>query len=390
MSETTQQANKIIDAMSQNIDTLQDKSKIKVFDDTLSEEELKKIETHAKEFLSFVSNKDSSEIRSILESLVIDDLALLENSSELLSAKVGHLDAIDGSSSSEISNALVKLNTEISQINPHRQNFSVNRFIAMLPFVGKPINRYLKRLKSSKEVIDEIMSHLEEGSTLLRDDNTVLQHDKKRYQEAAIQLQRKALVLEHVIFSIEENLSTLSEKERAFYENNLLLNLHKKIRSIYEVLVVTQEGILSSDLIVNTNWELVDNIANVRIVTKRALEIGVAMLVALENQKNVLDAIEKTKAVTNELLLDNAKKMNQQASDIYTKSSAATLNIDTLKEAFGHIDDAMSKIDTFKVEALTKTRDEVAKLKIITQKLEQKVEEAEKIETTKVSLSIEV
>ena len=147
---------------------------------------------------------------------------------------------------------------------------------------------------------------------------------------------------------------------------------------------------MSSDLIVNTNWELVDNIANVRIVTKRALEIGVAMLIALENQKNVLDAIEKTKAVTNELLLDNAKKMNQQASDIYTKSSAATLNIDTLKEAFSHIDDAMSKIDTFKPEAVTKARDEVANLKIITQKLEQKVQEAEKIESTKVPISIEV
>ena len=387
---TTEQPTQILNAISQNVETLQDKSKIQVFDDTLTQEELAKIEAHAKEFLSFVTNKDASEIRSVLEGLVIDDIALLENSSELLSVKVGQIDSIDSSDSNDISNALIKLNTEISQINPHRQNLSVNRFIAMLPFVGKPINRYLKRLKSSKEVIDEIMSHLEEGSTLLRDDNMVLQHDKKRYKEAAIQLQRKALVLEHVVFSIEANLSTLTEKERAFYENNLLLNLHKKIRSIYEILVVTQEGILSSDLIINTNWELVDNIANVRIVTKRALEIGVAMLVALENQKNVLDAVEKTKAVTNELLLDNAKRMNQQASDIYTKSSSATLNIDTLKEAFSHIDDAMSKIDSFKAEAVTKARDEVANLKIITQKLEEKVQEAEKVESTKVSLSIEV
>ena len=390
MSEKKEQSAKIINTMAENMETLQDKSKIKVFDDTLTPEELEKIQTHAKEFLSFVSNKDSSEIRGILEGLVVDDIALLENSSELLSAKVTQIDTINGSDANDISNALVKLNTEISQINPHRQNFTLNRFIAMLPFVGKPINRYLKRFKSSKEIIDDIMSHLEEGSTMLRDDNTVLQHDKKRYQETAIQLQRKALVLEHVVFSIEENLSTLTDKERAFYENNLLLNLHKKIRSIYEILVVTQEGILSSDLIINTNWELIDNIANVRIVTKRALEIGVAMLIALDNQKNVLNAIEKTKAVTNALLLDNAKKMNQQASDIYTKSSAATLNIDTLKEAFTHIDDAMSKIDTFKAEAVTKARDEVANLKIITQKLEQKVQDAQKIESTKVSLSIEV
>ena len=390
MPEIREQTNKIMDSISENRDALEEKSTIKVFDDTLSEAELLKIEAHAKEFLSVVSNKDSSEIRSILESLVIDDIALLENSSELLSVKVGQIDAINSSDTNDISSALVKLNSEISQINPHRQNLSVNRFIAMLPFVGKPLNRYLKRFKSSKEVIDEIMAHLAEGSTLLRDDNTVLQHDKKRYQEAAIQLQRKALVLEHVVFSIEENLSTLTEKERTFYENNLLLNLHKKVRSIYEILVVTQEGILSSDLIVNTNWELIDNIANVRVVTKRALEIGVSMLIALENQKNVLDAIEKTKSVTNDLLVGNAKKMNQQASDIYTKSSSATLNIDTLKEAFNHIDEAMSKIDTFKSEAVIKAKGEVANLKDITRKLEEKVHEAQKVESTKVSLSIDV
>ena len=100
MSEPTE----IINALSQNVDTLQDKSKIKVFDDTLTPQELEKIETHAKEFLSFVSNKDSSEIRGILESLVIDDIALLENSSELLSVKVGQIDAIDGSDSNDISN----------------------------------------------------------------------------------------------------------------------------------------------------------------------------------------------------------------------------------------------------------------------------------------------
>ena len=43
------------------------------------------------------------------------------------------------------------------------------------------------------------------------------------------------------------------------YENNVLLNLNKKIRSIYEILAVTQQGFLSSDLIINTNWELIDS-----------------------------------------------------------------------------------------------------------------------------------
>ncbi|WP_457745961.1 toxic anion resistance protein [Sulfurimonas sp.] len=355
-------------------------SETSVFEDKLSESDAKNIKAKAKEFLKYFEGKDKSEIRGILESVTIDDIESLENSSELLGSKISDMKSIDDTQSNDIAKTLITLSNEVSNINPNKHNLSAKSFLSMLPFIGTPINNYLTKFKSASELIEEILNSLNEGEQLLRDDNIVLQHDKDRYKKAAINLQRKALVMQQVIQAIENNIENLEDQEKEFYVNNLMLNLQKKIRSIYEILIVTQEGFLSNDFIINTNWELIDNISNVKVVTKRALEIGVSMLVALENQKNVIEAVEKTKEATNELIVGNAKRMNEQGVEIYEKAGKATLNTESLKEAFAHIDEALTKINTLKTEALKQATQEVATMREISSKLESKINEVQSIE----------
>jgi len=351
-----------------------------VFEDNLTEKNIVDIKEKAKEFLEFFEGKDKSEIRGILESVTLDDMESLENSSELLGTKISDMKSIDDTQSNDIAKTLISLSNEVSNINPNKHDLSAKSFLSMLPFIGTPINKYLAKFKSASELIEEILSSLNDGEKLLRDDNIVLQHDKDRYKKAAIDLQRKALVMQQVIYAIENNIENLNDKEKEFYVNNLMLNLQKKIRSIYEILIVTQEGFLSNDFIINTNWELIDNISNVKVVTKRALEIGVSMLVALENQKNVIEAVEKTKEATNELIVGNAKRMNEQGTKIYEKAGQATLNVESLKEAFAHIDEAMTKINTLKAEALKQAKEEVSVMREISNKLENKINEVQNIE----------
>ena len=351
-----------------------------VFEDSLTEQNIADIKAKAKEFLEFFEGKDKSEIRGVLESVTLDDIESLENSSELLSTKISNMQSIDDTQSNDIAKTLISLSNEVSNINPNKHDLSARSFFSMLPFIGTPINRYLAKFKSASELIEEILVSLNDGEQLLREDNIVLQHDKERYKKAAIDLQRKALVMQQVINAIENNIDKLDDKEKEFYVNNLMLHLQKKIRSIYEILIVTQEGFLSNDFIINTNWELIDNISNVKVVTKRALEIGVSMLVALENQKNVIEAVEKTKQATNELIVGNAKRMNEQGTAIYEKAGQATLDVASLKEAFAHIDEAMTKINTLKAEALKQAKEEVSIMKEISNKLESKINEVQSIE----------
>ena len=242
-----------------------------IFKDDFSKEDEEKISQKAVELLAFLSDKDSAQIREILESVTIEDAQSLESSSSLLMGKFAKLGDIKDDQTQNLSRSIIALNEELEQINPHRFDFDKKGVLAFIPFVAKPINRYLKKFQSAKEAIKETLSHIEDGEKILREDNALLQEEKQYYKQKALSLQRKAVVFEKLAKSIEQNISKLDAKEREFYENNVLLNLNKKIRSIYEILAVTQQGFLSSDLIINTNWELIDNISNVKAVTKRAL-----------------------------------------------------------------------------------------------------------------------
>ena len=306
----------------------------KVFDDDLSEEEKARIREQAKAFLKYFEGQDKHEIRTALERLTFEEVEALAQSSRLLEARIRELESAEEGESADITDSLLKLSETVAKIDPKKYNLSTKGLLHFLPFVATPLTRYLKRFRSATDIIDGIIEKLDESEKLLRNDNIVLADDKERYREAALQLQRKALVMRHMIDAIEANVDHLDEKEKAFYLNNLVLHLQKKIRNIYEILLVTQEGFLSNDFIINTNWELIDNIQNVKTVTKKALDIGVAMLVAMENQKRILDAVEKTKEVTNDLLVANAERLNKQGTEIYAQSGKGTLDTQSLQKAF--------------------------------------------------------
>ena len=381
---------KMFESIDKKYDVVVANTEVKVIEDSLSEQDKQIIRDKAKEFLRVLSGEDKSGLRTMLEASTAEDIEDLENSSELLSTRIDKIDSIEDTGSSDIAEALLNLNDEVKEINPNTVDFEAGKWLSFLPFIGKPIDRYLSKFKSAKGVIGEIITNLERGEDLLRNDIAVLESDKKRYRRSAIKLQRKAMIMEQVAKAIEDNIANFTPDEKEFYENNLLLYIQKRIRSIYEILVVTQQGFLSSDIIINTNWELVDNVGNIKTVTKRALEIGVSMLVALANQKRVLDASNRTKDLANDLVLGNARRMNTQVVDVYKQSNTSTLTIETLKESFDNINQAMDKINTFKAESLSKIKGEVSQMKEVTTKLEEKMKEVERADKAKSVLKIDI
>lgn len=65
-----------------------------IFKDDFSKEDEEKISQKAAELLAFLSDKDSAQIREILESVTIEDAQSLESSSSLLMGKFAKLDDI--------------------------------------------------------------------------------------------------------------------------------------------------------------------------------------------------------------------------------------------------------------------------------------------------------
>ncbi|MDU5325414.1 toxic anion resistance protein, partial [Campylobacter ureolyticus] len=151
-----------------------------------------------------------------------------------------------------------------------------------------------------------------------------------------------------------------------------------KLRSIYEILAVTRQGIFSTNILVNTNEELIENITNIKVVTKRAIEIGVSMAVCLENQKNVINVVNQTKNFTNELILQNSNAIKDQSATISQISGASTLDLEVLKTSFENIKEAINIINLSKEENLKKLKNEIKAFEDLTANFEEKIQKQEK------------
>lgn len=349
-----------------------------VFEDKIDEKLEDEILDKTVELLKNLTNKSEDEIRDILNIITSDEIDKLESSSVLLSNSLLSLEKIENNKTNSISKEILRLNDEFEKINPNNYNFKENKFLSFLPFITKPINRYLSKFKSVKESISSIISNLENSQKLLKEDNLALINDKKQYSEIAISLQRKSIVFKTLMQYLEKNLSNLQSDKKEFYEKSIILNLNKKLRSIYEILAVTRQGIFSTNLLINTNEELIENITNVKVVTKRAIEIGASMAVCLENQKNVINAVNETKKFANEIILQNSNKMKDQSLEISQISGSSTLDLEVLKTSFENIKEAINTMNLAKEQNLNKLRDEIKTFEELTKDFEEKIQKQEK------------
>ena len=94
--------------------------------------------------------------------------------------------------------------------------------------------------------------------------------------------------------------------------------------------------------------------------------------------------------MANEIILQNAKKMNEQTDEIFNLSSNATISLDTLKSAFEQIEQAINKMDELKSVANEKLKAEIVNLKDLTKKLDEKVKQSEKISSYKAGLDLQI
>lgn len=349
-----------------------------IFKDEISKKLKDEISNKTIELLKKLTNKSEDEIKEILNIITNDEINKLESSSVLLSKSLLDFEKIEDNKTNSISKEILNLNKEFEKINPNNYNFKENKFLSFLPFITKPINRYLNKFKSIKENIDNIILDLENAQKLLKEDNITLINDKKNYKKVAISLQRKSIIFQTLLECIEQNLSKLQGDEKEFYEKSIVLNLSKKLRSIYEILAVTRQGIFSTNILVNTNEELIENITNIKVVTKRAIEIGVSMAVCLENQKNVINAVNQTKNFTNELILQNSNAIKGQSATISQISGASTLDLEILKTSFENIKEAINIINSSKEENLKKLKNEIKAFEDLTANFEEKIQKQEK------------
>ena len=300
-----------------------------------------------------------------------------------------------GEDGGPVANALVELKMEVEELDPNRFDFSagwVTRMLGMIPGIGSAMKRYFSRYESAQTVIDAIIHSLEEGREQLKRDNVTLSEDQRGMRELSLKIERQVMLAQlldqKLQYKLDREIPVDSPKSR-FVQEELIFPLRQRIMDLQQQLAVNQQGVISIEIIMRNNKELVRGVDRAINVTISALQVAVTVALALANQKIVLDKINALSQTTSDLIAGTAATLKTQGTAIHTQASQSMLQMDSLKSAFADITSAMDEISRFRREALPKMAESILEFDQLTAQGEAAIERMEQAKQARPTLQID-
>ncbi|MFA6371203.1 MAG: toxic anion resistance protein [Methanothrix sp.] len=324
----------------------------------------------------FAKKKDI--LRSI-ESFGADSMKRSAAKNSLLQVTVGNL-AKDGDEGGLVAKGLMDLQRELKYLDPSLIDFTRTGILGKL---FDPIRAYFAKYQKAESVIADIIVSLDKGETTLKNDNTTLEIE----QQAMRDLTKKLIKEIQLGILMDESIETQIEAAKArnedpekvkFVTEEVLFPLRQRFMDMQQVVVVNQQGVMATELVIRNNKELMRGVERAKNVTINALRISVTVASALYNQKIVLTKIQMLNEMTENLIRDNARVLKEQGPEIQKQSMDANISVETLKTAFADITDALDSISTYKQDALPKMRDTINQFKELAAKGEEQIQKLEK------------
>jgi uncharacterized protein YaaN involved in tellurite resistance len=293
---------------------------------------------------------------------------------------------------------LLELRNQVEDLNPKKYNLSsppgaVAKFFRNIFGKNNPISRYFEKYESAQHVITDIIENLKAGRDQLIDDNQTLEFDKKAMRDSLEGLTRAINIGEVLYKKIEAKLKTEIDPESdqyRFIQEELLFPLNQRIIDLQTTLAVNQQGVISYDLLIRNNNELVTGVNRTVTITASALRIAVTTRLALNKQRQVLDAKKKIDQTTADLIEDNARVLQTQGVEIQKQATESVINVDKLANAFDSLNQAMDEISSFRRDSLPAMRTTIDRFKKLTDEASETIARMEKGQAAKDNVIMDV
>jgi uncharacterized protein YaaN involved in tellurite resistance len=294
---------------------------------------------------------------------------------------------------------LLLLRNEVEVLNPHQYNLTAPTSATAKFFrtiIGKknPISRYLERYEKGSIVLKDITQSLVAGKEGLKDDNNILGMDKKSLRETLDGLSHAIKVGQVLDQKFEAKLRKMNQQEQPeeyrFLQEEVLFPLRQRIIDLQTALNVNQQGVITYDLLIRNNEELIKGVERSVTITTVALSVGVTAQFALNKQRIVLEAVKGTKEITEKILVGNAETLKTQGVEIQKGATEPSIAVEVLASAFTKLNEAVDDLSTFRINALAGMKESIGKLEDLTKKGRDTIERMEKGEAVRKKAFVDI
>jgi uncharacterized protein YaaN involved in tellurite resistance len=294
---------------------------------------------------------------------------------ELLRSRVGDMISQEGAAG-QIAKDLVDLRVVLNRINPHESSPGLaQRVISMLPF-SKGMMTALERVAVRYETVSSqavvVEKRLRDGQLMLRRDSIELRKLYEQVEARQMPVKRNAYFGELLMAELQSLLDRTTDPRKRDRITNALYDVSIRVQDLRTMEEVHNQFFVSLEMTRENNGRLSQAVDRTLSLATNTLMVGLAIQSALARQKRVLEATQRTREFLGELIVGNAAAIKQHTAEIGDVYKNPVIAIDKLTQAHQDLIDAIDTADRLKAEGITAARDNIVRLRQLSQQLEQK------------------
>ncbi|KKL63877.1 hypothetical protein LCGC14_2170690, partial [marine sediment metagenome] len=172
-------------------------------------------------------------------------------------------------------------------------------------------------------------------------------------KESLLNLSKRLALAKMVDAKLESKINELEEEAlKDFLQQEILFAARQKVQEIQELVAVKQQGIITFEMTVRTNKQLIRGVKSTLNVTVPAIRIGTTAFLALSDQKQILEVVKSAKETGSNILASTAKMLKTQQVEIYKEATSGSLDHAKMAQAFDDMFEAVEEAKRFRKEAL--------------------------------------
>jgi len=298
----------------------------------IQQEDMLKIEQEATGIVQKVVAADPHNLDTIMEQLGTLGQSTQRNAGQSLQLLQRPVNELMTGKKNDVSNVLLKLRGEVDELNDSRKASLFGKLL------GKnPLKNYIRKYQTVQTNVNAIIDALRHGKDQLQENTASMKQLKRDAFQKIYELEKR--------IAFGKRLLEMLETETAKPENELRKGQLEKgtrkvvtrIQNMTEMIMLLQQAIASTDIIVDNNDKLSDAVDNAIDKTTNVITISAMIQLALTDQERTIEAVNATNSAIETMVRNNAAMLKDNTEKTTRLLEKPSMSMEAINEAFNNL-----------------------------------------------------
>lgn len=273
---------------------------------------------------------------------------------------------------------MVDVRITLDQINPHQAGKTglAGRVVGKVPFFGAAARRTLQKIAIRYEPVSQQFAHIQnrlrDGRAVLASDNVELRKLYEQVEEQQLPIRKNVYMAELVMQQLGDTLERTEETLKKERIRNVLHDVAMRVQDLRTMEEVHIQFFVSIEMTRQNNHRLGQSVERTLALGTNIVMVGLALQVALDRERTVIRATQRTREFLGSLILANADAIKRHTEEIGDVYNSPVIAIEKITQAHNDLIEAMDIADRLKQEGIDSARENIAKLTQLSVDLEQR------------------